>query len=652
MKCNICNKEYDNSIKKCPYCNNKADNYGIVHLQNGDILRERFIIMDVVGIGGFGIIYRAEDTTMKKTVAIKEFFPTSLVTRFFGAKEVRLYNEKEKAEFQKGVARFLEEADNVSKINHPNIVKIYDFFEENNTAYMVMEYLKGITLKEMLKSSDGFLHPNLARDIVISVAEGLEAIHRNKIIHRDISPDNIFVGDGVNNIKIIDFGAAKFMDDKDTSTYPIVIKPGYAPPEQYIKHSEQGTWTDIYALGATFYTIVTGSKPPESTKRLEKDKIIEPIHLVEGLSPTINNVIMRSMALEKELRYKKDKDFIKALKDDKYVRNVKEEVKYRKSRRVLQIVASIILISILAFSSYKYYQFKKENAMLKKTTIQIWYSYNNKNKKSKKIMMDTLTKDFIKKNPNVHVEVVGISEKKYKKTLKKGISKNKVVLFESNVFNKGILKQSMLIDDMDSVLGNSKCIYLDFSNRKRIPTGFTFPMVVENTSSKAKNIRSIAYEYSEYDNYNTIYDSFKSIDENINVVKENSINSSVIKDGSVDMFINDKFNKLITSSKNYHKIQNKKVGRYKLIKLDKDKHFIGYYTGYWSINDKSSEKQKLAAKKYISYLFSEYAQELMYIKNSNGSPLNNNELDVFFDVNKELSIYKDILDNLDVKDKE
>ena len=154
---------------------------------------------------------------------------------------------------------------------HANIVNVYDYFEANNTAYIVMEYMDGISLKDYLKKMGGKVSPAAALEIIRPVMEALKAIHAEGVVHRDISPDNIFILKN-GQVKVLDFGAARLSVGDEEKTLSVVLKPGYAPPEQYRSKSRQGPFTDIYALGATLYRMLTGMAPEESVDRLVDDQ--------------------------------------------------------------------------------------------------------------------------------------------------------------------------------------------------------------------------------------------------------------------------------------------------------------------------------------------------------------------------------------------
>ena len=229
------------------------------------------IVGHSIGSGGFGIVYEAWDTHLSAEIAIKEYYPSGMVNRIPGEKDVIVYQGARSVEFKNGMDHFLEEARSMAKFkNCPNIAPVYDYFEENHTAYFTMERMQGMTFSKYLEMCGGKTDEKTAVEIALAVAEALKVIHKEKVIHRDISPDNIFLCQGKTKVKIFDFGAAMFsVQEEKTMTWQI-LKPGYAPPEQYATRTKIGPWTDIYALGATLYRALTGKVPVESTNRIQE----------------------------------------------------------------------------------------------------------------------------------------------------------------------------------------------------------------------------------------------------------------------------------------------------------------------------------------------------------------------------------------------
>lgn len=272
-------------------------------LKPGVILKERYKIEEVIGAGGFGITYRAWDPLLQAYVAIKEYYPSGIATRSVDSSKVCVPVGNEQKEYHRGLVRFLKEAQDVARFQaEPNIVSIYDYLEENDTAYMVMEYLHGCTLKRYVLDHGGRLDTDHIIHICLSVLDALAVVHASDMIHRDISPENIFICEDM-TVKLIDFGAAKqvYMDGEQTMS--VVLKPGYAPPEQYAKKDKQGPWTDIYALGATLYFAATGEKPEESFGRALEDTI-KPVCVVNPEIPMyLSKVIMQAMSVKIEDRY-------------------------------------------------------------------------------------------------------------------------------------------------------------------------------------------------------------------------------------------------------------------------------------------------------------------------------------------------------------
>ena len=282
-------------------------------LRKGTRLIGRYTIEGVLGQGGFGITYLGMDELHKKKVAIKEFFPQGIVTRNIEYEDtvtVTLVGEKEN--YDKGKERFLKEAQTMAMFSKDKgIVKALDFFEINNTAYIVMEYLEGVTLKQYLRENERIDAEDLV-ELLVPLIEALDEIHSQGLIHRDISPDNIMVlPDG--RIKLMDFGAARDYTEFGEKSLSIVLKPGYAPPEQYQTHGVQGPWTDIYALCATMYKCITGENPPDAIDRLVDDHLKKISTFGITVSPQIEEAIIKGMSVAAKDRYQNVGDFCEDL---------------------------------------------------------------------------------------------------------------------------------------------------------------------------------------------------------------------------------------------------------------------------------------------------------------------------------------------------
>ena len=293
-------------------------------LRKGTRLIGRYTVEGVLGQGGFGITYLGMDELHKKKVAIKEFFPQGIVTRNIEYEDtvtVTLVGEKEN--YDKGKERFLKEAQTMAMFSKDKgIVKALDFFEINNTAYIVMEYLEGVTLKQYLRENKRIAAEDLV-ELLVPLIEALDEIHSQGLIHRDISPDNIMVlPDG--RIKLMDFGAARDYTEFGEKSLSIVLKPGYAPPEQYQTHGVQGPWTDIYALCATMYKCITGENPPDAIDRLVDDHLKKISAFGFTVSPQIEEAIIKGMSVAAKDRYQNVGDFCEDLYGGYEERSVSE----------------------------------------------------------------------------------------------------------------------------------------------------------------------------------------------------------------------------------------------------------------------------------------------------------------------------------------
>ena len=298
----------------CPYCgfSDNGPPRESFELRPGTILSNRYIIGEALGYGGFGITYRGYDTTMSIVVAIKEFYPAGLVNRAEGTAKVGVFSGNKTQQYTDMLARFIDEARNLALFQaEKNVVNVFSYFEDNGTAYIIMEYVDSPILGDYLKAK-GKLSQEEACVCMDSVLEAVRKIHEKGIIHRDISPDNIFYLEG-GHVKIFDFGAARLQGEAADGQLPPVVKPGYTPPEQYRTRAVQDERTDIYACGALMYRMLTGEKPNESLDRLDKDRLQPPSRHGARVSHSVDRAVMKALALDPEKRFATAEEFRNAL---------------------------------------------------------------------------------------------------------------------------------------------------------------------------------------------------------------------------------------------------------------------------------------------------------------------------------------------------
>ncbi len=296
----------------CPYCGfNKTEEQPFLALPLGTVLNGRYMTGKVLGVGGFGITYLGYDLTLQIKVAIKEYMPTGLATRNSDQYNVSLTGRVQ-SDYNNGMEHFLDEARVLAKLqNTPNIVSVQNYFKENNTAYFVMEYIDGMSLKEYLAEQGGKIPYTQALAILLPVMDALVSVHSLNLMHRDISPDNIYIT-SKGESRLLDFGAARFATG-DGKSVSVILKHGYAPEEQYSSHGNQGPWTDVYAMGATLYRCITGMLPPDSIERMHSDTIQKPSAMGIAVPHHIENALMKAMAVKTEDRFSNMAMFIQAL---------------------------------------------------------------------------------------------------------------------------------------------------------------------------------------------------------------------------------------------------------------------------------------------------------------------------------------------------
>jgi len=286
----------------CSGCGNSPQSYKPEphHFPAGQMLAGRYYVGRVLGEGGFGITYLGLDTKLKRRVAIKEYFPRTLVRRDASATRAVTCYTGSAEYFERGRAHFLEEAQTLARLDDiGEIVHVLDFFPENNSAYIVMEFLEGTTLKELI-AKQGRLEFGQLLEMLGPVLQAMDSMHRSGLIHRDISPDNLMLLKRNGRVKLMDFGCAREIGIGHTMT--VMLKPGFAPMEQSTGHA-QGPWTDVYAISATLYYCLTGVVPVEAMHRLGHDELVAPTRLGANLQPWQEQALLKGMAVEPANRW-------------------------------------------------------------------------------------------------------------------------------------------------------------------------------------------------------------------------------------------------------------------------------------------------------------------------------------------------------------
>ena len=287
------------------------------HLPPDTILHGKYLLGRAIGEGGFGITYEGRDLALDLKVAVKEYYPSGFVTREATVTgTVQPFAGTQGDFFLKGRERFIEEARSLARFSSmPGIVSVRDFFPENGTAYIVMEFIEGQTFKSYLQNMGGRLPAVQVLDMMRPVMHSLAAVHAAGLIHRDISPDNIMIShDGY--MKLLDFGAAKEFAESGNRSLSVMLKPGFSPEEQYRSRGVQGPWTDIYALCATMYRAVTGVMPEESSERLRQDTLQTPAQLGIPMPPAQEAALLKGMAVLQENRWQDVPSLMAAMDPD------------------------------------------------------------------------------------------------------------------------------------------------------------------------------------------------------------------------------------------------------------------------------------------------------------------------------------------------
>lgn len=672
----------------CPYCGycEGTPPKELYHLYPGvGLYNNRYVIGTCIGFGGFGITYKAWDNVLETVVAVKEYYPTGLVQRVPGKPQVIIYTGESKEEYMQGLERFLDEAKNMAKfVDNPNIVHVDAFFEENNTAYLVMEYLPGMTLKSYLKSKGGRIGCEEVIPIADAVITALKEIHAGGIIHRDISPDNIMLcNDG--RIKLLDFGAARFSDADQERTRSIILKPGFAPPEQYQAKSKQGPWTDIYALCATVYRAITGVLPDESVNRVIEDTVQSPIQIYSDIPERISNTVMKGMSIYPEIRFSNVDELKKALDGEKKVMEPKKELRVRRMKRTITVGIALLVVVSMSLYVYNMYKNKKADVVMNSADISIWIAVDDQmNEDGAKAMMDSGIEAFTSSQEKVNVNYKFIPEDQYGSELLKAYENGEMpTIFQAQYATKEIMEDAASVDKVYEYMeksGSDDCYLLEnyknsIEESKKIPLSFEAPIVYVKRSSEVKNIDNLTI--SDYKQIESMSDDSFYISESAEDMLLSSLNSDENSQNIDDkrkkewkklggseiykqFLSDDKLLYYFGSTEDYKFVNDSWAGRYKIVKIESDSVYVEP-TNELSISGTTSDDESRAASLLISYMLKQGAQEALFLGTSysdngvdklqkiEGLPVNKSALKSYTDTNTELQIIDSYTDNMKIK---
>lgn len=299
-RCIFCMYELESESRRCPNCKKAVWEYQWNRrwLRPYTVLKNRYMIGAVLGEGASGITYLAYDMKEQSAAAVKEYFPVGKVFREEGTQTVYVSDADKTEAFISGLGQYKAEAERLAGKRHiDGLVEEKDYFTDNQTGYIVMEYLSGRSLKEYLRQSHQ-IQPETASKILLPVMRAVLSLHGEGMVHCDISPDNLLF-DKNNNLKIIDLGSARRIGEIDGSKE---LKEGYAPPEQYTEKENIGPWTDVYAVCAVWYEMVTERKVPSATERLKKD-LLKPLSEYTRVQKGQEQAILQGLSLEIQKRY-------------------------------------------------------------------------------------------------------------------------------------------------------------------------------------------------------------------------------------------------------------------------------------------------------------------------------------------------------------
>ena len=652
--------EFKDTSKFCPRCGHPrgAPAEERIYLNPGTVLGERYIVGQVVNSGGFGIIYKGWDGTENRIIAIKEFFQSGLVTRSPYNNDVLLVSESRSEEFEEGRRRFADEAVYTSKFNgHANIIPVLDAFDQNATTYYIMEFIPGGTLDSYMETHELPVEESVG--IIIRICNAVSKVHKAGILHRDISPNNILIPDNYpeTDVKLIDFGAARFTPNEKPTVQTQIMKPGYSPPEQYVtgeaQIKAQNEQIDVYALGATLYHLTTGIRPEEATNRKKKDVLPTPVALNPKIPAFISDAIQSAMAMDLPLRYKSVEEFQIALSGQIKVMSPKEKRKAikRKRRIVILSITAAIIVGIMALGFY----FTLNAWQVLPTSVYLIYSVSGDEAadNAKLNALEMISEDFKEyySLPNTDIIIMGVDQVDYPAAVLQYMrSGNYPSVVETTAINPDELGRMLDVSGIIGETEKSECYFLDdyssiFPNKRQLPVGFNVPAVYIN------------HKLSDFDRFGvqnmtellasmpfSISENGLSCNESYAKYFAEAFGANYTLSLGRESFTDDITGAYFSDTTEYRTILGEMVGKFSILFLDVDQ-VPAKFSSLWSVMPGSGAGQDITqrllrlsgaeqevAKRLLKFMLSENAQHFMHISNpSNALPINRLSLEAYVD---------------------
>lgn len=625
----------------CPHCGyaQGSEPEQAYQLAPGTVLHKRYVIGFNIGIGGFGITYKAFDAMLRMVVAVKEFYPAGLVNRAGGEKKVGIFSGEKKAEFQQQLARFLEEARNMALFSkEQDIVNVYDYFAENQTAYIIMEYVDAPLLKDELKKRR--FSPEEAGGYMLALLEALEKVHKNNIIHKDISPDNIFLT-GPDTIKLFDFGAARLQGSERTEA--VVVKAGYTPPEQYTSGDVQSLNMDIYAAGAVFYEMLTGVRPVDSRDRVVNDELRAigdfGIHTDEYLQ----RIVFKAMALEPRLRFQTAGEFKEALIHHKKVLVPQEELRRQKKiRRILTVVLAVVILGaggtlalgLTVFSG----RGKIDVEKLKAEELSVWLSVTDADVSES--LIQTLQESVQQVCPQLTVTAEAVSSGVYADRVREAAAQGSLPdVFCTDGLDESFWEQEPCTELSRLLRTMDVSDYLYIGSLEKDGDVYALPTAVQTGilyGSQARTDRTqAAVELDALPDWNgslgyadteDIFTRFQNPDDPVVWIAGDMSDMDAVEAVTVEAVPSTDFT---------------------AVPLVRDEKLIGSMEHRYAVKKSGDKNREDAGMTLLSLLLSEGMQSAAYMNNREGLPLNRSVLDSYKE--NKLTTYLDFLKDYDLE---